>query len=124
VWSGTLLVALTPASMWALLTVPLFLLAARAVRERCPRVVSVVALILATVLAALVVSSIVDVVREARFPAPPFGFGGSAPRVRDCWSFSLGGFQLLNDMVIAMGVHAGGFARACSVSARGRGVVS
>jgi hypothetical protein len=75
---------------------------------------------LATVLAGLVVSSIVDVVREARFPAPQFGFGGQAPRVRHWWSFSLGGFQLLNDMVIAMGVLAGDFARAYSVSARAR----
>lgn len=123
-WVGTLAISLTQAALWAALTIPLFLLAARATAERQNRVMAVLLLFGSAVLAAVLVSSLVDAVRESWFPMPRRGgFGGGRvdePRVRHWWSFSLGGFQFINDMVIAMGVIAGGFARAYSVKSRAR----
>lgn len=120
-WVATLTISLTQAVLWASLTIPLFVLAARATTERQNRVVAVTVLILAAVLAALVVSTVVDAVRESVLPMPRRGgFNNADNHTRPWWSFSLGGFQFINDIVIAMGVIAGGFARAYSIKSRAR----
>ncbi len=120
-WVATLTISLTQALLWAALTIPLFWLAARATTERRNRVTAVLTLVVGTLLAAVVVSTIVDAVRESVFPIPRRGgFGGGPPRDKPWWSFSFGGFQFINDTVIAMGVIAGGFARAYSVKSRAR----
>lgn len=120
-WVATLTISLTQAVLWASLTIPLFVLAARATAERQNRIVAVTVLILGAVLAALVVSTVVDAVRESVLPMPRRGgFNNADTHTRPWWSFSLGGFQFINDMVIAMGVIAGGFARAYSIKSRAR----
>lgn len=120
---GTVAISLTQAALWALLTVPLFMLAARSTTERGNNVTRALLLIASVLLVALLTSSISDIARDHFFPISRFnrgGGGGGGPRNRPWWSFSLGGFQFINDVVIAMGVVAGGFARAYSISSRAR----
>ncbi len=127
IWLATSIVSLTQAMTWAILTVPLFILAARTIADDQRRVLRVLLLVVAVLVAALIASTVVDAVRDAAFPqARRGGFGrngfgrggGGPPRSRPWWSFGLGGFQFLNDVSIAMGVIAGGFARAYSLSSR------
>ncbi len=142
IWLAMMAISAAQAAMWALATVPLFLLAARAAQGREPLVVRALLLLLAAMVAAWTVSAIADAVRDGVFPssrrfgAGRGGFGrgnggatGSAgfgrvgfvlTRERPWWMFGFGGFQFLNDIIIAMGVLAGGFARAYSRSARAR----
>jgi two-component system, LytTR family, sensor kinase len=120
-WAATLTISMTQAMLWAALTVPLFVMAARAIGGRQHRVASIALLVLSTLVAVVLVSSIVDFVREAVLPMPRRGGGfGAQSHEKPWWSFSLGGFQFINDMVIAMGVIAGGVARAYSVKSRAR----
>ena len=123
---GNATISLTQALLWALFTVPLFLLAAYSTAERGRRATQLLFLLLATVVAALIVSSTVDYVRAEMFPFQRRGgstFGGRGGPSRGghpWWPVTIGGFQFLNDVVVAMGVLAGGFARAYSMSSRAR----
>ena len=70
---GNATIALTQAALWALFTVPLFLLAAYSTAERERRATQILLLLVATVAAALIVSSTVDFVRGEMFPFPRRG---------------------------------------------------
>ncbi len=122
IWIGTIATSGAQALLWAVLTIPLFALVARVNSERMHRAVQLLMLCVATLGAALIVSTLVDQVRNALFPLPRFGLrsGPITPLARPWWSFSLGGFQFLNDVIIAMGVVAAGFARAFSLSSSAR----
>lgn len=117
-WDYDLAIALTQSGLWALFTIPLFLLSARVGVDRGVRRTRVVQLLLAGVVAALLVSSSIDAVRAAMYTPPP----GRIPRIPrpTGWTLRFGGFQFLNDLVIAFGVMAAGFARAYSVRYRAR----
>ncbi len=120
---GTIAIALTQATLWAVLTVPLFILAARSTIDQRSRAARALLLVGAVLLVALLTSTISDLAREQFFPISRFnrgGGGGGGPRHRHWWSFSIGGFQFINDVVMGMGVLAGGFARAFSISSRAR----
>lgn len=119
IWIGTISISLVQAMLWAAFTFPLFLLVARFTGTRERRVVRALMILAAMVLAAVLVSALVDVVRDSVLPLPSRG-SGRVPRSQRWWSFSVGGFQFINDIVIAMGVVAAGFARAFSLSNQAR----
>lgn len=121
VWIGILSISLVQALMWAVFTFPLFRLVARYTSGREQRVLRAVLIAVAMIVAAVIVSTIVDIVRDAALPLPDRGGGaGRLPRAQRWWSLNVGGFQFINDIVIAMGVVAAGFARAYSLSTRAR----
>lgn len=119
IWIGSISISLVQAMSWAAFTFPLFLLVARFVGTRERRVLRAVMILTAMVVAAVLVGAMVDVVRDSVLPIPSRG-SGRVPRAQRWWSFSVGGFQFINDIVIAMGVVAAGFARAYSLSSQAR----
>jgi len=121
IWSADAILALAQAAVWGLSTVVLFRLAARVGTDRVSRARRIVPLVVAGVSCALVASVTLDLVRDAVFPLPGPGGRGRGPGPRGGGLLSrIGGFQLLNDLVIASGVVAAGLARAFSLRFQAR----
>lgn len=126
IWSVDVMMALAQSAVWALLTVPLFLLAARGAGARdaraAPLVPLVIAGVIAGVLAALVAGAVTDLARGALYEQLPRPSGGmrGPPRGARAFGIRIGGIQFLNHLVIASGVIAAGLARAYSLRYRAR----
>lgn len=114
IWRGLLALSSTQAALWAVFTVPLFMQAARVIFARRHRAVQIMLLVAAGIVAAVIVASFADAVRESLFPRPVRTDRPAVPHSL----ITLGGFQFINDIVIAMGVMAAGLARAFSLSSR------
>ena len=117
----TVAAAVLQSTLWALCTPLLFHVAARLGGERGYRVTNVLLALAAAVIVAMLVSTLQELVRHAAFPEPPRRggrFGG--PRRGGGGFGPFGSFQLLNDLVIALGVLMAGLARAYSLRLRAR----
>jgi signal transduction histidine kinase len=123
--SAATALAFVDAYLWALLTPVIFWLASRFSLEGTVRWRRIAMYFVVGVVVALVVSSLVDLVRDSVMPAPPRrrgpggGGGGGGPRGGGLFLF--GGpprLWALNDLVIYMGVLAAGIARNFSMRAR------
>jgi signal transduction histidine kinase len=119
--SAATVLAFVDAYLWALLTPAIFWLASRFSLEGSVRWRRIMLYLAVGVVVALVVASLVDLVRDSVMPAPPRrrGPGGGGPRGAGLFLF--GGpprLWALNDLVIYMGVLAAGIARNFSLRSR------
>lgn len=117
---GTVMTALAQSALWALCTPLLFRVAGRLGGQRGYGALNVLLAIVAGLLSAMLVGSLVDALREVVYPPRPRrgggrGGGGGGPR-----GFGIIGVQLFNDLVIAFGVLTAGLARANSLRLRAR----